>query len=91
MKTQVAIIGGGPWGRWLSQLLDRQGHHQRGAGKAHAGLRPGSAPGVLEHGFADLMREATGVAERMDREGEVHEGFYIANAGERRRVGPCTP
>jgi p-hydroxybenzoate 3-monooxygenase len=33
--------------------------------------------GVLEHGFAALMREAQ-CGERMDREGEIHEGFFIA-------------
>lgn len=86
MKTQVAIIGGGPSGLLLSQLLDRKGianvvleKHTREyvLGRIRAG--------VLEHGFAALMREA-GVGERMDREGEIHEGFYIATQGERRRV-----
>jgi p-hydroxybenzoate 3-monooxygenase len=36
--------------------------------------------GVLEHGFARLMREAQ-VGERMDREGQIHEGFGIAHDG----------
>ena len=36
--------------------------------------------GVLEHGFAKLMREAQ-CGERMDREGEIHEGFNIAHDG----------
>jgi p-hydroxybenzoate 3-monooxygenase len=36
--------------------------------------------GVLEHGFAKLMREAQS-GERMDREGEIHKGFYIAHDG----------
>jgi p-hydroxybenzoate 3-monooxygenase len=40
---------------------------------------------VLEHGFAELMREAQ-CGERMDREGEIHEGFYIANEGKLNRV-----
>ncbi|MFT3816130.1 MAG: 4-hydroxybenzoate 3-monooxygenase [Rubrivivax sp.] len=86
MKTQVGIIGGGPSGLLLSQLLHRQGietvvleKHTRD--HVLARIRAG----VLEHGFADLMREA-GVAERMDREGEVHEGFEIAHDGSRRRV-----
>lgn len=86
MKTQVAIIGGGPSGLLLSQLLDRKGianvvleKHTRDyvLGRIRAG--------VLEHGFAALMREA-GVGERMDREGEIHEGFYIATNGERKRI-----
>ena len=41
--------------------------------------------GVLEHGFAALMREAQ-CGERMDREGEIHEGFYIAHDGVMDRV-----
>ena len=35
---------------------------------------------MLEHGFAELMREAQ-CGERMDREGEIHEGFFIAHDG----------
>jgi p-hydroxybenzoate 3-monooxygenase len=41
--------------------------------------------GVLEHGFAALMREAQ-VGERMDREGQIHDGFYIAHDGIKERV-----
>jgi p-hydroxybenzoate 3-monooxygenase len=41
--------------------------------------------GVLEHGFAELMREAQ-CGERMDREGEIHEGFFIAHEGVLDRV-----
>jgi len=86
MRTQVAIIGGGPSGLLLSQLLHRRGidtvvleKHTRDyvLGRIRAG--------VLEHGFAALMREA-GVGERMDREGEIHDGFEIAHDGIRERV-----
>ena len=86
MKIQVGIIGGGPSGLLLSQLLHRQGidsavleQHSREyvLGRIRAG--------VLEHGFAALMREA-GVAERMDREGEIHDGFFIAHDGIKERV-----
>jgi p-hydroxybenzoate 3-monooxygenase len=41
--------------------------------------------GVLEHGFAKLMREAQ-CGERMDREGEIHDGFFIAHDGKMDRV-----
>ncbi|HHS89141.1 MAG TPA: 4-hydroxybenzoate 3-monooxygenase, partial [Rhodobacteraceae bacterium] len=41
--------------------------------------------GVLEHGFAELMREA-GCSDRMDAEGEVHHGFHIAHDGRMDRV-----
>jgi p-hydroxybenzoate 3-monooxygenase len=86
MKTQVGIIGGGPSGLLLSQLLHLQGidtvvleKHSREhvLGRIRAG--------VLEHGFADLMREAQ-CADRMDREGEIHEGFFIAHDGIKERV-----
>ena len=86
MKTKVGIIGGGPSGLMLSQLLDLQGidnivleKHSREyvLGRIRAG--------VLEHGFAELMREAK-CGERMDAEGEIHEGFYIAEGNEKRRV-----
>jgi p-hydroxybenzoate 3-monooxygenase len=41
--------------------------------------------GVLERGFASLMRDA-GCGERMDREGEIHNGFDIAHDGALRHV-----
>ena len=43
--------------------------------------------GVLEHGFAALMREAQ-VGDRMDREGQIHEGIYIAHDGHEAARGP---
>ncbi len=70
----------------LSQLLDLQGidnvvleKHTREyvLGRIRAG--------VLEHGFADLMREAK-CGDRMDAEGEIHDGFYIAHDGARDRI-----
>ncbi len=86
MKTQICIIGGGPSGLMLSQLLDRKGietivleKHSREyvLGRIRAG--------VLEHGFAELMREA-GCGARMDAEGEIHDGFEISDNGVLRRV-----
>lgn len=86
MKTKVGIIGGGPSGLMLSQLLDLKGidnivleKHSREyvLGRIRAG--------VLEHGFAALMREAECGA-RMDAEGEIHEGFFVAEGGKKRRV-----
>jgi p-hydroxybenzoate 3-monooxygenase len=81
MKVQVCIIGGGPSGLLLSQLL-----HLRGIdtivlekySRDHVLAR--IRAGVLEHGFAKLMREAQ-CGERMDREGEIHKGFHIAHDG----------
>ena len=86
MKTQVCIIGGGPSGLMLSQLLHLKGidtivleRHSREYVLSRI------RAGVLEHGFAALMREAQ-CGERMDREGEIHHGFYIAHEGRMDRV-----
>lgn len=78
MRTQVLIIGGGPAGLLLSQLLHRQGIdtlvlERRRRDYVLARIRAG----VLETGMVNLLREA-GVGERMDREGIVHEGIYLA-------------
>ena len=86
MKTRVCIIGGGPSGLLLSQLLHLKGidnvvlerqSREYVLGRIRAG--------VLEHGFAKLMHEAQ-CGERMDREGEIHEGFFIAHDGRLDRV-----
>jgi p-hydroxybenzoate 3-monooxygenase len=86
MKTQVGIIGGGPSGLLLAQLLHLQGIDTVVLEKQSREYVLGRIrAGVLEHGFAKLMREAQ-VGERMDREGQVHDGFYIAHDGIRDRV-----
>ncbi len=81
MKTQVGIIGGGPSGLLLSQLLHRKGIDNIVLERQSRDYVLGRIrAGVLEHGFTELMREA-GCGERMDREGEIHHGFYIAHDG----------
>ena len=86
MKTQVGIIGGGPSGLLLSQLLHLQGIDNIVLERQSRDYVLGRIrAGVLEHGFAALMREAQ-CAERMDREGEIHDGFYIAHDGIKERV-----
>jgi p-hydroxybenzoate 3-monooxygenase len=86
MKVQVCIIGGGPSGLLLSQLLHLQGVEtvvleRQSRDYVLARIRAG----VLEQGFAALMREAK-CGERMDREGEIHDGFRIAHAGALNRI-----
>ena len=86
MKVQVCIIGGGPSGLLLSQLLHLQGIDTvvlEKYSRDHVLAR--IRAGVLEHGFAKLMREAQ-CGERMDREGEIHRGFHIAHDGVLDRV-----
>lgn len=86
MKVQVCIIGGGPSGLLLSQLLHVAGIDTivlEKYSRDHVLSR--IRAGVLEHGFAKLMREAR-CGERMDREGEIHKGFEIAHDGVLDRV-----
>ena len=86
MKTQVCIIGGGPSGLMLSQLLHLKGIEtvvlER---QSREYVLSRIRAGVLEHGFAKLMREAQ-CGERMDKEGEIHDGFLIAHGGKMDRV-----
>ncbi len=81
MKTQVAIIGGGPAGMLLAEILHRAGVEsvvleQRSRDRVLARIRAG----VLEPTTVDVLR-ANGLGERMDREGHVHDGMKIVWAG----------
>ena len=86
MRTQVCIIGGGPSGLLLSQLLHLQGIasvvlERQSRDYVLSRIRAG----VLEQGTVRLMRQAQ-CGERMDREGEVHEGFFIADGERQLRI-----
>lgn len=85
-RTQVAIVGGGPAGLMLAQLLHLAGIDslvlERGS-RDHVVERVRA--GVLEQGTVDLMREA-GVGARLDREGMRHGGIAIAFRGERHPI-----
>lgn len=78
MRTQVAIIGAGPSGLLLGQLLHNAGIDnviiERQTGEYVLGR---IRAGVLEQGMVDLLRQA-GVSQRMDAEGLVHAGFELA-------------
>jgi p-hydroxybenzoate 3-monooxygenase len=81
MKTQVAIIGAGPAGLLLSELLHRQGVTSvvlEKHGRAHVLSR--IRAGVLEQTTVDVLRN-NGLSERMDREGQPHDGMKIVWAG----------
>ena len=86
MKTQVAIIGGGPAGLLLSQLL-----HTRGIDsvvlerKTKDYVLGRIRAGVLEQGLVKLMEEA-GCADRMHAEGFTHDGTLISYGDEMFRV-----
>jgi p-hydroxybenzoate 3-monooxygenase len=86
MKTQVAIIGGGPSGLLLAQLL-----HRRGIGsvvlerKTKDYVLGRIRAGVLEQGLVRLLEEA-GCADRLHAEGHVHHGTLISYGDQMFRV-----
>jgi p-hydroxybenzoate 3-monooxygenase len=86
MRTQVAIIGAGPAGLLLGQLLHKQGIDNIVL-ERHTGEHVLSRirAGVIEQVAVDLLDEV-GVGERMHSEGLVHEGTQICVEGVRRRV-----
>lgn len=86
MRVQVAIIGSGPSGLLLGQLLHKSGIsniilERRSKEYVLSRIRAG----VLEWGTVELLDEA-GVGARMHREGLVHEGVELAFKGGRFRV-----
>ena len=86
MKTQVGIIGSGPAGLLLSQLLHLQGIESVVLERQSREYVLGRIrAGVIEQGAVELLREAR-VHERMDREGQIHEGIGIAFGGRRHRI-----
>ncbi|MCG5076940.1 4-hydroxybenzoate 3-monooxygenase [Paraburkholderia tagetis] len=86
MKTKVAIIGAGPSGLLLGQLLHKAGIDnvilERQSGEYVLGR---IRAGVFEQGMVDLLREA-GVSERMDAQGLIHDGIELVFGGRRDRI-----
>jgi p-hydroxybenzoate 3-monooxygenase len=86
VRTQVGIVGAGPAGLFLSQLLHLQGIESvvfecRDRAYVEARVRAG----VLEYGTAETLREA-GVGERMDAQGLPHAGTELRFARTRHRI-----
>jgi p-hydroxybenzoate 3-monooxygenase len=85
-RTQVVIIGAGPSGLLLGQLLHKAGIDNVILERQTADYVLGRIrAGILEQVTIDLVDEA-GVGERMHREGLVHGGFEILYAGRRHRI-----
>ena len=86
MRTQVAIIGAGPAGLLLGQLLFRAGIdniviERQSAQHVLGRIRAG----VLEQVSVDLLDEC-GIGSRMHREGLVHRGIELLFKGARHRI-----
>jgi len=86
LRTQVTIVGAGPSGLLLSQLLQRNGIdsiviERRSRAYVEARIRAG----LLERGTVALLEEA-GVGARLRREGLVHDGVELAFAGGVHRI-----
>src|ERR1700722_15102681 len=86
MHTQVGIVGGGPAGLLLAQLL-----HLNGIDSVVLECRSEEyvidrvRAGVLEQGTVDLL-SAIGIGDRMKREGLIHHGINISLGGMRHRI-----
>ena len=86
MRTQVAIIGAGPAGLLLGQLLYKAGIDNIIIERQSADYVLGRIrAGVLEQVAVDLLDEC-GVGARMHREGLVHEGIELLFKGTRHRI-----
>ncbi len=84
--TQVAIIGGGPSGLLLSQLLHNAGIDTvilERQSRVHVLSR--IRAGVLEQGLVALMEEA-GVGDRVRTEGLLHDGTILAYGNDQFRI-----
>lgn len=86
LKTQVAIIGSGPAGLLLGQLLYKAGidHiivEQRSAEYVASRIRAG----ILEQVSVDLLKQA-GVDQNLKEKGLPHSGIEILTNGELHRV-----
>jgi len=86
MRTQVAIIGSGPSGLLLGQLLTNAGIDNVILERVSKDYVLGRIrAGVLEEGMANMLVEA-GAGDRMRREGLAHEGFDLTFSGRHHRI-----
>lgn len=85
-RTQVGIIGAGPAGLALAQLLQGAGIDSVVIERRSRDYVLGRVrAGVIEQGSVEILRRA-GVAARLEREGLLHHGVEIAAGEQRHRI-----
>ncbi|WP_306191458.1 MULTISPECIES: 4-hydroxybenzoate 3-monooxygenase [unclassified Streptomyces] len=85
-RTQVGIVGAGPAGLMLAHLLSRAGIDSTVVEtRSRTDIETTIRAGILEQGTVDLM-VATGVGDRVLKEGSRHEGIELRYGGESRRI-----
>jgi len=86
MRTQVGIVGAGPAGLILSHLLQQQGIDSIIVEKySRQHVQERVRAGVLEQGTVEML-EGLGLADRLLREGLVHDGIELSFLGRRHRI-----
>jgi len=86
IKTQVGIIGAGPAGMFLAHWLKKNGINsvilER---KSRTYVEGRVRAGLLEQNTQEILRDL-GLADRMEKEGHLHDGVYLSFDGKRTRV-----
>lgn len=86
MRTQVAIIGAGPAGLLLAELLQQRGIESVVLeAKSRHYVENRVRAGVLEHQSVDILN-AAGVGARMMKEGLRHNGLHLVFGGRNHRI-----
>jgi p-hydroxybenzoate 3-monooxygenase len=86
MRTQVGIVGAGPAGLLLAHLLGRQGIESVVLeARSREYIERRVRAGVLEQGTVDLL-VASGLGERLQREGLIHHGIELRFGGRGHRI-----
>ena len=81
MRTQVGIVGAGPAGLTLALLLEQAGIDAVVLeARSREYVEKRVRAGLLEHNTVELLRRL-GVADRLDREGLVHDGIHLRHRG----------
>ena len=86
VRTQVAIVGGGPAGLMLSHLLAREGIESTVVElRSRQEIAETVRAGILEHGTVNLLVDS-GASDRVLTDGDRHDGIELRFNGESHRI-----